>query len=99
MNTKYEETFQVILECLKECNSCFDECLNEEDVKMMSECIRLDRECADACAFAAQAITRNSPFTNQILELCAEICDRCAEECNQHDMDHCKRCAEACRKC
>nr|WP_285853319.1 four-helix bundle copper-binding protein [Sporosarcina luteola] len=99
VNTKYAETLKVILECLEECNTCFDACLKEEDVKMMADCIRLDRECADVCAFAAQAITRNSPFTNQILELCADVCDRCAEECAKHDEDHCKRCAESCRKC
>ncbi|WP_419581559.1 four-helix bundle copper-binding protein [Stieleria magnilauensis] len=31
--------------------------------------------------------------------MCAEICKWCADQCGQHDHDHCKRCAEACRKC
>lgn len=66
---------------------------------MMVPCIRLDRECADACSYAMQAMTRNSPFVKEICELCAKICDRCAEECGKHDHDHCQRCAEACRKC
>src|SRR5699024_6557977 len=96
MNTKYEECLKALLECFEACNVCFDACLKEEDMKMMADCIRLDRECADICAFTAQAITRNSPFTKQILELCAEVCERCAEECEKHNHDHCQRCAEAC---
>lgn len=99
MNTKYEECLKACLECLEACNVCFDACLKENHMKMMADCNRLNRECADICAFAAQAMTRNSPFTKQILELCATVCERCAKECSQHDHDHCQRCAESCRKC
>lgn len=65
----------------------------------MAECIRLDRECAEANSYAIQAMTRNSPFAKEICELCATICERCADECEKHNHEHCKRCAEACRKC
>ncbi len=99
MNTNYKEALTALNECISACNHCFDACLNEEDVKMMAGCIRLDRECADICAYAVQAITRNSPFTKQILQLCADVCEQCGSECGQHDHDHCKRCAEACKKC
>ncbi|MGM0804664.1 MAG: four-helix bundle copper-binding protein [Bacillota bacterium] len=84
---------------MKECNHCFDACLNEEDVKMMAECIRLDRACADICSFAATAMSSNSPFINEICSLCAQICEACGNECKKHDHEHCQRCAEACFKC
>ncbi|WP_425331157.1 four-helix bundle copper-binding protein [Jeotgalibacillus proteolyticus] len=45
-------------------NHCFDACLREENVEMVRECIRLDRECVDICAFPEQAIARNSPFVS-----------------------------------
>ncbi|RSL29832.1 hypothetical protein D7Z54_29230 [Salibacterium salarium] len=48
---------------------------------MMAECIRLDRECADICAFAAKAMQSNSPFAKQICDLCADICQACVDEC------------------
>lgn len=48
---------------------------------MMAKCIRLDRECADICAFAAKAMQSNSPFAKQICDLCVDICQACVDEC------------------
>lgn len=66
---------------------------------MMAECIRLDRECADICAYAAESMARNSPFVQQICQLCAKICEACGNECKKHDHVHCQQCAEACLIC
>lgn len=85
--------------CMKACNYCYDACLHEEDVNMMAQCIRLDRECADICNYLEAAIARNSPFIKQIASVCADICTACAEECNKHDHDHCQQCAKACTSC
>jgi hypothetical protein len=48
---------------------CWEACLREENIKMMVECIRLDRDCADAGM---------RPGTARV---CAEACRKCAEEC------------------
>lgn len=66
---------------------------------MMSNCIRLDIECADICSFAANAMQSNSPFAEQICKLCAEICEACGKECEKHEQNHCKKCAESCFSC
>jgi hypothetical protein len=84
---------------MEACNTCYSACLEEEDVKMMADCIRLDRECADICGFAVKSMQSNSPFASQICQLCAEICEACGNECKQHDHDHCQKCADACFKC
>ena len=34
-----------------------------------------------------------------VCALCAEICQKCGDECARHKMDHCQQCAEACRNC
>ncbi len=99
MKTTYEECIQACLECMEACNRCYSSCLSEENVKMMAGCIRLDRECADICAFAAKSMQSSSPFAKQICELCAEICEACGNECKKHEAEHCQRCAEACFKC
>ncbi|MCP2036461.1 hypothetical protein L1279_003504 [Planomicrobium sp. HSC-17F08] len=98
---QHQELIQILHDCAAACNHCFDACLQEEDVKMMVQCIRLDRECADMCAFLEQAISRNSPFVAELARVCAAICDACGDECAKHadHHDHCKQCAEACRKC
>lgn len=97
---KHQQLIQILHECMAACNHCYDACLKEEDVKMMAECIRLDRECADMCAFLEQSLTRNSPFSADLAAVCAKICEACGNECQKHDHhDHCKECAEACFKC
>lgn len=85
--------------CEKACNICFDACLKEDNVEMMTECIRLDRECADLCAITQSFAYREGEAFEDLLEVCAKSCEACAEECEKHDMDHCQRCAEACREC
>jgi len=95
----YAELIESLKECIDACNRCFDACLNEENVKMMADCIRLDRECADVCSFLEQAITRHSPFVEELINLCAVICQACGDECRKHTHDHCQKCADVCLMC
>ncbi|WCT57473.1 four-helix bundle copper-binding protein [Paenibacillus kyungheensis] len=94
-----QKCLEACLECMEACNQCYTACLEEKHLDMMRGCLRLDRECADICAYAAKAITSQSPYMQQICALCAQICEDCAQECAKHDHDHCQRCAEACRHC
>ncbi len=67
-------------------------------MKMLAECIRLDKDCASICWEAAGYMSRGSRLTAQVCRLCADICDACAQECEKHQpMEHCRQCAEACR--
>lgn len=65
----------------------------------MTECIRTDRDCADVCSLALKLVARGSDKAGELLELCANMCEDCAEECGNHDHDHCQECAKACREC
>jgi hypothetical protein len=97
---KYQSCIDACTACAVECYHCASECLDEQDVKMLAQCIRLDHECAAICFLAVQAMAGGSEFANEICRLCAEICTACAVECEKHaHMEHCKKCAEACRKC
>ncbi|RLL48271.1 four-helix bundle copper-binding protein [Oceanobacillus piezotolerans] len=96
---KYNELLQALHECMAACNHCYDACLQEEDMQMMANCIRLDRECADICGYLEQAIARNSAFVGQLAKVCAEICEACGQECQKHTHEHCQRCAQACLNC
>lgn len=86
-------------ECMTACNHCYDACLKEDNIQMMAECIRLDRECADICAYFEQALVRNTPFAKELAAVCATICEACGHECQKHGHDHCQKCAEACFAC
>lgn len=96
---KYEECIEACIRCMNACNVCYVSCLKEFELAELLDCIALDRECADICAYAAQAMSRNSPFVKELCELCIKVCQACAEECEKHDHDHCKQCAQACRQC
>lgn len=96
-NESHIQLLEALHECMTACNHCYDACLKEEHD--MSECIRLDIECANICSFLEQAISRGTPYLSDLARLCAKICRDCAEECSRHDHEHCQKCAEACRKC
>lgn len=98
-HAQHQELIQTLHDCVAACNHCYDMCLQEDNVKMMAHCIRLNRECADICAFVEQAITRGTPFLSDLATVCARICEACGNECKQHDHEHCQQCAEACFKC
>jgi hypothetical protein len=87
-------------ECALECNHCFDACLEERDMKLLKNCIKLNRDCADVCQLTASLIARDSPHGEHMLKECIEICNACAAECEKHaHMNHCRICAETCRAC
>jgi Domain of Unknown Function (DUF326) len=96
---QYQSVIESLHECMVACNHCYDACLKEEDVKMMVECIRLDRESADICAYFEQAIGRGTPFIFELAKVCAKICEACGNECKKHNHEHCQKCADACLKC
>ena len=66
---------------------------------MMANCIQLDMECSAICYAAAQLMSLGSDKAKALCGLCAEICERCAEECGKHENEHCRECAEMCTKC
>ncbi len=97
---KIQNAIAALSDCAVKCLNCASEDLNENDIKLLTDCIKLNQECAVTCFFAMQAIVGDSRFTMQIVELCAEVCNACADECEKHlHMEHCKVCAEACRTC
>ena len=97
---KNRELLDALNNCVAECNHCAVACLDEQDVRMLSRCIKLNIDCADICQLASSLIARGSEHANHLLKECADICEACAEECEKHShLEHCKKCAEACRKC
>lgn len=98
---EYREIISSLYQCAIDCIHCENACLEESSVKGLVKCIRLDRDCADACLFTAKLLAGETEFSDEITTICGKICDACAEECEKHasHMEHCKVCAESCRKC
>jgi hypothetical protein len=92
-------------ECAQTCVACADACLAEDMVAELRRCIRLNLDCADVCAATGRVLSRQTEYdasiTVTLLEACAQACQSCGTECDQHAAmhDHCRVCAEACRRC
>lgn len=105
VNPALVQAIEACLDCAQTCLSCADDCLDEVAVAEMKQCIRLDLDCADLCAVAARLALRrtgHNPGTlRAVLEACADLCRRCAAQCDRHAAHqvHCRLCADACRGC
>ena len=85
--------------CQATCNYCLNACLNEDHVKMLTDCIKRDKECAEICGLAISLLSSYSIFDRKILQLCINACEKCADECLKHEHIHCRECAKACKDC
>lgn len=94
-----EKLIHALGNCINHCNYCADACLDEDDVKMMATCIRIDKVCAEVCSTLNQVLATNYKNVDGLVKYCIEVCNDCADECGKHEHDHCQECAEACRHC
>ena len=91
--------------CAQTCVACADACLGEPKVEMLTQCIRLNLDCADACGAAGAMASRrtgsNQTVLAAMLRACVEACRVGGEECGRHAEahEHCRVCADACRRC
>lgn len=99
-NEKWQSCIDACMRCAESCEYCATCDLQENNLKMMINCAQTNRACASVCWTSAQLMSMDSEFSKQFCNLCADICDACAKECERHtDMDHCQQCAQSCRKC
>ncbi len=96
---KNESIIQTLNACAAACNHCADACLGEDHVDRMVTCIRTDRVCAEICSATAKVLSMSYGPIDELLQFCARVCGSCAEECEQHNHDHCQACAKACTEC
>ena len=99
------ECIEACFGCAQSCTACADACLGEDDPKSLARCIRLNLDCAGLCDATGRILSRQTAFEPEMakaaLQVCAEACRLCGDECEQHASHHenCRVCAEACRRC
>lgn len=105
---------QEMRQCIQECANCHQVCL-----QTIQHClamggkhaeqahIRLLADCAQICAVSADFMLRGSTLHSRTCDVCAEVCQECAADCNRIGVadeqmqlcaDTCRRCAQSCRK-
>lgn len=105
MNEALVRCINECYDCAQTCIACADACLGEQSVQELTQCIRLNQDCADVCDATGAVATRrtgsNEDLIRSMLDSCAIACRICAEECERHagEHEHCRICAESCRRC
>src|SRR5918997_1098137 len=86
------ECIEACFSCPKACTACADACLGEQDVQMLTRCIRLNLDCTDMCDATGKILSRQTAFDAEIakatLQTCAQACRLCGNECEGHAEHH-----------
>lgn len=104
-NEPLVRAIEALLDCGQACTGCADACLGESQVAELVQCIRACLDCADVCRATAVLASRRSGsderLMSRMLEVCAQACRMCGEQCEGHagHMEHCRICADACNGC
>lgn len=99
----YQQFIQEFTRCSAVCYECLNAMLDEPDINDRKRCLKLLLECARMCEMSAFVMSLDGKFVKRHCELCAEMCDVCAQECALFE-DTCscqcskelRRCADAC---
>ncbi len=103
-----------IEQCISDCSDCYRSC-TETVVRCLEmggkhaapDHIRLMLDCAEICRTSAGFMMRGSPLHERVCGVCADICERCAADCDGLSEDEpemadcaatCRRCARTCRE-
>lgn len=81
-------------------------CLQQGGKHAEANHVRLLMDCAEICQTSANFLIRGSDFHRRTGAVCAEVCQWCAESCEQMGNDTymqaydevCRRCVESCRQ-
>jgi hypothetical protein len=98
--SQIEQCIQTCLDCHRICLETITHCLLRGGEYASEKRILLLQDCAEICDTTANFLTRNSDLHATICGTCAEVCLKCAEDCERLGNDDLlKACAKACRQC
>jgi hypothetical protein len=105
MEDKFDETnarelLASLEQCQETCTETVMHSLKEGGDYAKIEHIRILLDCSEICQVAVNFFLRDSDYAGNIIELCADICEECAQSCETFDgHEHMKNCAMVCRTC
>jgi len=70
-----------------------------QDVHLRVRQLELLRDCADICAYTQKFVARHSSFAKVTANLCASVCEACANECLKFPDPDSQNCGRICLNC
>ena len=100
-NQYLNQCIEDCLACYQECLGCIPHCLALGGEHAEQKHITLLMECAQICQLSASVMKLKGSFAFEHCQVCAQVCDACAESCNNIDAkdEVMRNCAEMCRQC
>ena len=99
LNREIVNGINVSRDCERICTETVVYCLQMGGKHAAADHIQLLIDCADICHLTGQFLLRSGTHHNRIANACAEVCDTCAESCEQFSDQPMVECAKACRTC
>jgi hypothetical protein len=99
ISTEMRRCIDLCLECHSVCLETITHCLHMGGEHTEPHHLRLMMDCAEICQTSANFMLRGSDLHGMTCAICADICERCAEDCEQFDDAQMEECAEVCRRC
>lgn len=98
------ECIDLSREVIEKSNVCLSEHVGDAE---MVDCLLFCMDANDIASACTQMMQRQfgsqrtpcDTCIEKICEACAQICGRCADECEKFDSPECRDCADACRRC
>lgn len=88
-------------ECAKACDATVKNISKKGD--KYTSLVRLMKDCSKVCKLSDDM--HGSQFEKQVAALCADVCNKCASECEsmkdkslQNCIDQCRKCETSCKK-
>jgi len=91
--------YDSLVSCATVCDEYATECSRRTDIDEYYRCIFLNLDCADICRQLAMLYVRGSENTRLLAKTCIEICEKCANECDQATCERAMQISAACRQC
>jgi len=86
--------------CERVCRETIPYCRSKGGMHAEADHLRLMQDCVEICQTSASFMERLSPLHRFVCGACAEVCERCHEDClRMGDDPRMAACAEACRRC
>ncbi|MHB0877823.1 MAG: four-helix bundle copper-binding protein [Anaerolineae bacterium] len=95
-----QESVKLADGCAMVCEQTTMHCLEKGGKHAEANHVRLMMDCSEICHSASKFMSVQSPFHSQVCGVGADICDQCAQSCEQfRDDQMLMQCAEICRRC
>lgn len=99
-NEEMQQCIEDCLACHRICVETTAYCLRMGGRHVEADHLTLMLDCAEICQTSANFMLRGSALHAVTCRACAEVCERCADDCASFSGDQMmQQCAEMCRQC